>query len=180
MTLIALGLAGCVRGDEAAASPERAGARGRDSSASRTAFRAGALEIHNVVAPAPVAAGDSAPAIAVYFLVMNSGARADTLDAIEISGGSAGIHDQVRSSDGGTSMVRVEGASIPSGETLRFVPGGRHVMVEGVTRPIAPGDELPLTLVFRHAGRAPVSARIVAYADLDAVISAGAEDHTGH
>ena len=185
VAIVASGLAAC--GDGEGAPRGDAGTVSATSHAAAApvgtapaALRIGALEIGNVVAPAPVAGGDSAPPIAVYFLVMNTGARSDTLDAIEVAGARATMHDQVRAADGRTSMVPVEAASIPAGEMLRFIPGGRHVMVEGLTRRITSGDTLPLTLVFRHSGRAGVSARVVAYRDLDSAVAAGGDAHAGH
>lgn len=182
--LLMLALASCGRGDDAvpaaAAASETASAAVASNIPIPAAHRIGALEIDNVLAPAPVIAGDSASPIAVYFLVMNTGARSDTLDAVEISGGRAAIHDQVPAANGRTSMVQIPTASIPAGEMLRFIPGGRHVMVEGFTRRISPGDTLPLTLVFRHAGRADVRARVVAYRDLEAAVASGADAHAGH
>ena len=180
--LAVLGLAGCGRGDGAGAAAAAATATAAATSpgAVLAAYRIGALEIHNVLAPAPAAVGDSAPPVAVYFLVMNTGARSDTLDGVEVAGAPATIHDQVHAANGRTSMARVEAASIPAGEMLRFIPGGRHVMVEGMARRVTPGDTLPLTLVFRHAGRAAVSARVVAYRDLEAAVASGADAHAGH
>ena len=181
--LVVLGVAGCERGDgaepSAAPSTPAPGAAAMPTGSARE-YRIGALEIDNVVAAAPVPAGGGAAPVAVYFLVMNTGARSDTLDAVEIAGASATVHDPVRAANGRTSMVQVEAAAIPAGEMVRFIPGGRHVMVEGLARRVAPGDSLPLTLVFRHAGRAAVSARTVAYRDLDAAIASGADAHAGH
>jgi periplasmic copper chaperone A len=160
-----------------------------DTSAAATAaegpqspiYRAGSLSIHDVVAPAPVPAVDGAAPMAVYFIVMNEGAEADTLDAVEVARAQASLHDPVPlRGTGMEAMQRIETASIPAGETLRFLPGGRHVMVEGLTPPPAAGDTLAMTMLFRRAGRVPVAVRVVEYADLERVIEAGASAHAGH
>lgn len=144
-------------------------------------YRAGSLLIHDVVAPAPVSAGDGAAPMAVYFIVMNEGAEADTLDAVEVAGAEASLHDPVPlRGTGMQAMQRIETASIPAGETLQFMPGGRHVMVEGLTPPLAAGDTLAMTMRFRRAGRVPVAVRVVEYADLERLIEAGASAHAGH
>lgn len=163
------------------------GGEARDTSAARAgtgavvnAFRAGALVVENVVAPAPIPAGDSAPPIAVYFFIRNDGPVADTLDAIEITGATASLHQQAGTGTGMETMVPLAYAVLPPGETLRFAPGGRHVMVQGIAAPVAVGDVLPMTMVFRGAGRAPVSARVVSYGDLEAILSTGAAAHVAH
>ena len=139
------------------------------------------LEVSGVVAPAPAPNGTAAPPIAVYFFVMNTGAGADTLDAVEVAGGVASIHDQVpATATRRASMVRIEAASIPAGEMLRFIPGGRHVMIEGLEAPPAPGDTLALTMVFRRAGRIAAPARVVSYAELERVLAAAGDGHAGH
>ncbi|HET9454335.1 MAG TPA: copper chaperone PCu(A)C [Gemmatimonadaceae bacterium] len=143
-------------------------------------FRTGGLVVENVVAPAPIPAGEGGAPIAVYFFIRNEGPVADTLDTIEITGGTASLHQQAGTGTGMETMVPLAFAVLPPGETLRFVPGGRHVMVQGVAAPVTLGDTLPITMVFRVAGRAPVSARVVSYGDLESILSTGAAAHVAH
>lgn len=181
-TALLLLLAACGEPRDPARSPDTAAAA-TDAAGVEQApvFRAGTLTIHNVVAPAPAAVGDGPAPVAVYFLVMNDGEDADTLDAVEVARAEATLHDPVPlRGTGMQAMQRIETASIPPGEMLRFVPGGRHVMVEGFAQPLAAGDSLPMTMLFRRAGRVPVTARVVPYADLERVIEAGAGAHAGH
>lgn len=142
--------------------------------------RVGDLVVENVVAPAPIPAGEGGAPIAVYFLIRNEGPVADTLDTMEITGGAASLHQQAGTGTGMETMVPLAFAVLPPGETLRFVPGGRHAMIQGVTAPVTLGDTLPLTMVFRGAGRAPVSARVVSYGDLESILSTGAAAHVAH
>ena len=144
------------------------------------AYRAGALVVENVVAPSPIPAGESAPPIAVYFFIRNEGTVADTLEAIEVPGAAASLHQQAGTGTGMETMVPLAFAVLPPGETLRFVPGGRHVMIQGLAAPVTLGDVLPMTMVFRGAGRAPVSARVVSYGDLESILSTGAAAHVAH
>lgn len=143
-------------------------------------FRTGGLVVENVVAPAPIPAGERGAPVAVYFFIRNEGPIADTLDAIEIAGGTASLHQQAGTGTGMETMVPLAFAVLPAGETVRFVPGGRHVMIQGVAAPVTLGDMLPMTMVFRGAGRAPVSARVVSYGDLEAILSTGAAAHVAH
>lgn len=175
--LVAAFLLGC-GGTEAnradtAASPVKA-----DSIADATTYAAGDLRIENVVAPKPAPVPDGAPPIAVYFTVRNVGPQADTLLGVEITGGTATLHQQTGTGDGIQTMVPLAFAVVPAGETIRFFPGGRHVMIEGLTRPLEVGEVLPMTMVFRRAGRAAVGARVITYGDLDDVLVP--DEHTGH
>lgn len=153
---------------------------GADSIAAVKSFRAGDVVIENVVAPAPVPASGGPAPIAVYFVVRNEGATADTLDSIEITTGSASLHQQTGAGGAMETMVPLAFAAIPPGESLRFAPGGRHVMIEGLVRPLTVGDVLPMTMVFRRSGRAAVAARVVSYGELEGVLSSGAGEHAGH
>jgi copper(I)-binding protein len=46
------------------------------------------------------------------------------------------------------SMAAVPGVLVPPGGTVRFAPGGYHLMFQGLTKTLAPGDRLPATLRF--------------------------------
>ncbi|MBA3889683.1 MAG: copper chaperone PCu(A)C [Gemmatimonadaceae bacterium] len=143
------------------------------------AVRRGDLEVMNIVAPAPAPSADSTSTVAAYFQVMNRGSEADTLYRVEAADGRPSMHDQaVRGAR--QAMVPILDAVLPAGTMLRFAPGGRHVMIEGVRRPLAAGDSVPLTLYFRRAGRIPVTARVVEYAQLEGVLGKGADAHAGH
>jgi copper(I)-binding protein len=37
---------------------------------------------------------------------------------------------------------------LPAGGEVRFAPGGRHLMLIGLKRPLHPGDRVPATLHF--------------------------------
>ncbi|PKP62731.1 MAG: hypothetical protein CVT86_07040, partial [Alphaproteobacteria bacterium HGW-Alphaproteobacteria-8] len=43
-----------------------------------------------------------------------------------------------------------------------LAPGGLHVMLMGLTAPLAAGDALPLTLIFEKAGSVTLSAPVIA------------------
>jgi copper(I)-binding protein len=66
--------------------------------------------------------------------------------------------------DGG--MAEVEGFTVGGGEPLRLVPGGDHLMFEGLDAPLVPGDEVPLTLTFAEAGEVRLTAPVVALVDV--------------
>jgi len=137
---------------------------GRDGS---ERVRQGALSITRVVAPAPLTAGG---AMSVYFTVTNSGSSPDTLTAITTPVARAAMaHDQV-THGGMAQMTMLPLVIVPAGGSVSFAPGGKHVMLEGLTRAIAPGTVVPLRLRFARAGTVAIDARVVSYDRLDAAL----------
>lgn len=69
-----------------------------------------------------------------------------------------GHHDSgAHGSGGSTAGVTVE---IPAGRSVELAPGGLHVMLESLERPLAEGNRFPLTLTFESAGELRVEARV--------------------
>ena len=52
-----------------------------------------------------------------------------------------------------------------AGATLRFAPGGLHIMLQGLTRALTPGEEVPLELLLEGGGSLSVRARVRALGD---------------
>lgn len=44
-----------------------------------------------------------------------------------------------------------EGLPLPAGEAVSLRPGAEHIMLIGLTQPLAEGDQIPLTLTFEKA-----------------------------
>ena len=125
------------------------------------------LTVSHVVAPEPVAAGSPADlVVAVYLTIANDGGIADTLVAVESPlAGRAQVHEQMPES-GMMMMMPVAALAVPAHGTARLAPGGRHIMLESLARPVAAGDTIPLVLTFRRAGRLRVRAPVVRHGDL--------------
>jgi periplasmic copper chaperone A len=63
--------------------------------------------------------------------------------------------------DGDLMLMReVESFRLAPGRTLHFNPGGNHVMLVGLKRPLATGDRIDLVLVFSKAGEVTVRAEV--------------------
>lgn len=61
------------------------------------------------------------------------------------------VHEM--SMDGAVMRMRhVERPEIPAHGEMRLGPGGNHLMFFGVREPFAQGQEIPVRLVFEHAG----------------------------
>ncbi len=112
-------------------------------------FRAGNLIVSEPwSSPTPPGAGVGA----VYFSLTNTGTKADRLTAISSSiAGRAEIHES-RRVDGMMQMRPVSFIECPPGATVKIEPGGLHVMLLGLTRPLAAGTQFPLSLSFRDSG----------------------------
>ena len=54
---------------------------------------------------------------------------------------------------GGISRMRPQGTLIIApGQTVKFEPGGLHVMLHGLSMPLAPGASVPLVLRLKSDG----------------------------
>ncbi len=107
---------------------------------------------------------------ALYFTVENHSDEDDAL--VEVSTDAAGrveLHRQV-SGGGMMRMERVAEIGIRSGGKATLEPGGLHVMLLDLRRPLAAGDVLRLDLTFRNAGRVRAYAEVRPYAELEGLL----------
>jgi copper(I)-binding protein len=51
-----------------------------------------------------------------------------------------------------TTMRRVSSIAVPARATIILKPGGYHVMLIGLKKPLQAGERIPLRLTFAHAG----------------------------
>ena len=98
---------------------------------------------------------------AVYFMLRNEGgtsgrlvdARADVARVVE-------IHQSFE--EGGVMRMRpvAGGVEVGPGEAVAFEPGGYHLMLIDLQRPLAPRDTFPLTLTFEPGGEREVDVEV--------------------
>lgn len=96
-----------------------------------------------------------------YLTVTNRGGKPDRLVAVETPvARTVEIHQS--STAGGVMRMRPlrRGVVVAPGRTVAFAPGGNHLMLIGLKRPLAVGDSVPATLVFERAGRLPVQLKV--------------------
>ena len=108
-----------------------------------------------------------------YVVVRNkSGSPERLLGAA--SAAAARVETHVHIKDGEVLRMReVKGYDIPPHGTLELKPGGYHLMLTGLKRPLKEGERFPATLVFEKAGRVPVTFTVRG-------MGAGAETHHHH
>jgi copper(I)-binding protein len=111
----------------------------------------------------------NAPAV-LYFTLRNRGSAPDYLVGVAVTGAEmVTMHETMQQGmDMSMSMQMVPTASIPvpARSTVQFRPGGLHVQVEKLTRPLVPGDSSRIALQFAR-GAVSGFARVVRYEDLD-------------
>lgn len=131
-----------------------------------------AVVVRQAFAPEALVAGDSATAtMAAYFVIDNRGA-ADTLDGLSSPIASrAGVHAEM--DHGGTRMMMAaDTVEVPARAAVRFAPGGRHVMLEGLTSLPRAGDSLALLLRLRRGGDVHVTVPVIRYVSIDSATHA--------
>lgn len=94
-----------------------------------------------------------APTAAAYLSLANEGPAEDRLlGAVGAIAERIEIHESTLT-DGVARMRPVEdGLAIPPGETVELAPGGYHLMLVGLDRPLAEGERVPVVLSFERAG----------------------------
>lgn len=95
---------------------------------------------------------------AAYFDLTNSGDKPATLAAVAITGaGKTEMHE----TKGGT-MGPVASVAIAPGETVKFEPGGKHVMAFDLSQDFQPGFSTEMTLTFADGDKVTARLRMVA------------------
>lgn len=123
---------------------------------------AAALTLAAAPAGVSVTDGWSRPAAqggngAGFLTIVNVGQTADRLlSASSPVAGRVEIHESMIM--GGRAMMhpRPEGAPVAPGARVEFKPGGWHLMLMGLKKPLKAGETVPVTLTFQKAGRVQV------------------------
>lgn len=117
-----------------------------------TITEAGALRILN---PWTRAAGQGMQG-GGFLVIRNTGATPDKLiSAASTAAGRLELHTMLR--DGDVMRMRpVTDIAIPANGEVTLQPGGLHLMLIGLTRPMNDGQSVPVTLRFEQAGEVTV------------------------
>jgi hypothetical protein len=70
------------------------------------------------------------------------------------------LHETSTDASGMTGMHPVARIEVPAGGEVKLQPGGFHLMLMSLTKPLAVGDKVEIDLVFEHAGRIVVQAEV--------------------
>ena len=92
-----------------------------------------------------------------YAVISNSGPKADKLTAAASPvAASIKIHESMIMNGQAMMHPRPGGLAIPPGGTASLKPGGFHLMMMGLKRPLKAGEHFPMVLTFQKAGKVSV------------------------
>ena len=97
---------------------------------------------------------------AAYLTLHNGGTEAVVVSGVSSPAAGAAMIHESSLVNGQSTMRAHERLRLGAGETVHFAPGGLHIMLHGLKRPLAPGDEVPLVLLLEGGGSLTVTARV--------------------
>ncbi|MGH8383410.1 copper chaperone PCu(A)C [Pseudomonas sp.] len=100
------------------------------------------------------------PGGAAYFTIHNHESQADRLVGVSSPRAQkCELHLQAPS-NGMMDMQQTASVDIPAHGEVTFQPGGNHVMLSGMDKPLKAGEQFPLTLEFEKAGKIEVQVKV--------------------
>lgn len=136
-----------------------------------TTLGAGAIEVTDAYVRA---VPPGAPNSAAFLALSNGSGEPRALVSAE-SPASEAVELHTHTMDGGMMrMRRVDRIEVPAGGRVALEPGGLHLMLIGLKRPLAPGDQVALTLIFDDGSRSELAAPV------RPVVPAAGNEHRHH
>lgn len=106
--------------------------------------------------------------VGAAYLTITGGAADDRLLAASTDRASMVQLHTVEESGGVAAMRQADGVAVPAGRRILLAPGGTHIMLMGLDRPLVAGETFPLQLRFEHAGEQVVQVTVRAAGGPDA------------
>ncbi len=104
----------------------------------------------------------NAAAGGAYFVVHNHGKTADRLVGVQTpQAAKAEMHTMVQLGEV-MKMQQLDSVGIPADGEAVFAPGGNHIMLFGLKKPLVAGERFPMTLQFEHAGKVEIEVQVEA------------------
>ena len=98
---------------------------------------------------------------AVYVAINNKGSADDRLVGVFTDRAAMAMVHQTELVDGVARMRMAGEINIPAGHRIEMVPGGTHIMLQGLRAPLKTGDSFDLVLKFRQSGDKTVMVDVV-------------------
>jgi len=96
---------------------------------------------------------------AAYMVIENRGNEDDRLlKVVSRVSDYAEIHATLVNEKGVAKMKKIDAIDIPAGKVVEMKPGGYHIMLIGLKRPLKVGDKVELNLTFEKSGIIKVQA----------------------
>lgn len=89
---------------------------------------------------------------AVYVAINNKGEADDRLVGAFTDRSAMAMVHQTELVDGIATMRMADEINIPAASRIEMVPGGTHIMLQGLRAPLSTGDSFDLVLKFRKSG----------------------------
>ena len=113
---------------------------------------------------------------AVYLTIHNTSLTDDLLLAVDSAAATTtAVHQSVVEDDVAKMKPMPFGVEVKSGTEVILKPGSIHIMLTGLSGALQPGDQLPVTLVFREAGSLDLVVPVLPLGASDPEVS-----HGGH
>ena len=97
---------------------------------------------------------------AVYVTIENKGGEDDRLVGVMTDHAAMAMVHQTELSNGVARMRMAGEINVPAGDRIEMVPGGTHIMLEGLRTPLRTGDSFQLVLKFRASEDEKVTVRV--------------------
>jgi copper(I)-binding protein len=115
-----------------------------------------------------------------YLTVVNAGKSRDRLVAATADiAKRVEVHTHIND-NGIMRMRQVDGIDLPAGGTIQMKPGGYHVMLIGLHKPLKKGERFPVTLVFEKAGEVKTSVEVRSVGAMGGGMKHDMKGHGGH
>ena len=101
-------------------------------------------------------------AAAVYASINNDGDEPDRLLSVTTDSAAMAMIHEGRTEDGIARMRMLHSLEIPARSSVQLAPGGHHIMLENLSRPLAAGHQIQLSMKFERSGTIEVPVRVVA------------------
>lgn len=116
-------------------------------------FRSGTLTVADAYAFASIGRAGTG---AVFLTIATTGAADELIGVESDDAARAELHTHIHA-DGHMKMRQVEGFAVPEKGQTTLQPGGNHIMLMGLNKALKANTRHALVLVFRDAGRMPVT-----------------------
>lgn len=101
------------------------------------------------------------PAVAKMTQVHETVMAEGTDSSMSMGSADSGTESTMAMGDGAMTMKEVDKVELPKGEAVVMKPGGYHIMLMELTKPLEKGSKIEITLSFEKAGEQKVSVPVL-------------------
>ncbi len=98
---------------------------------------------------------------ALFLTIENKGDEEDILLSVKTDTAKMVMIHETVNENGIMKMKHVHHLKIPPKSVVKLEPGGLHIMVMGLKKPLKEGDKVRFTLIFKKTGKITISAPVL-------------------